>query len=185
MGARVGESLQRELKEATPALVISAGFAGGLQPDLKAGDLLIGENYTDPKILDGLILGENWQVGKLLTEAAIVERAEDKRRLGAGTGCMAADLETAHMARVCQARNIPMLAVRCISDTVDQDMPVPADILLNPATGRPEPLALFRHLIANPSNVPGFNKLLKNAKTAQTQLAKGLDELLPQLLRLV
>lgn len=185
MGAGAAEILERKLAEITPALVVSAGFAGGLQPDLKAGDLLIGTNYSDSKITTGLTLDEKWRAGNMLTEAAIVERAADKRRLGVNTGCLAADLETAHIARVCAAHNVPMLAVRCISDTVDEDMPVPAHTLLNPETGRPEPLQLFRHLIANPANVPGFNKLLKNAKLAQKRLAEGLDEILPQLLRLV
>jgi len=185
MGAGVAQTLEKQLSHTTPALVISAGFAGGLQPELKAGDLLIGSNYSDPRIMAGLSLSERWHQGDILTELAIVERAEDKNRLGVESGCLAADLETSHMARVCAEHAIPMLSVRCISDTVDQDMPVPADTLLNPKTGRPEPLQLFRYLVGNPSSVAGFNKLLKNAKTAQTQLAAGLDELLPQLLRLV
>ncbi len=64
-------------------------------------------------------------------------------------------------------------------------MPVPAGLLLNPKTGRPEPLQLFRHLVTNPGCVPGFNQLLKNAKIAQKNLAAGLDGILPQLLKLV
>ncbi len=185
MGAGAAASLEKKLAQSRPALVVSAGFAGALQPDLKAGDLIIGKNYSDLQIVTQLTLGEEWRMGDILTADAIIERAEDKLRLGVETGCLAGDLETSHLARICSDQNLPMLSVRCISDTAADDMPVPSHTLLNPATGRPEPFQLFRHLIANPTSVPGFNKLLKNAKLAQTRLAQGLDELLPQLLRIV
>ncbi len=185
MGAGAAGSLERKLAENRPSLVLSAGFAGGLQSQLAVGDLVIGKNYTDPEILAQLSPGEGWHVGDIHTAPAIIEHAEDKHRLGRETGCMAGDLETSHIARVCAEHGLPMVALRCISDTADEDMPVPAHTLLNPATGRPEPLQLFRHLVAHPSSVSGFNKLLKNAKIAQTNLARGLDELLPQLLRFV
>jgi len=185
MGKAAAGILERKLVDNRPSLVISAGFAGGLQSHLAAGDLVIGRNFTDPDILARLNLGPDWHIGEIHTASAIIERAEDKRNLAQETGCMVGDLETSHIAAVCQEHGIPMLALRCISDTADEDMPVPASALLNPATGRPEPLQLFRHLIANPSSVSGFSQLLKNAKTAQKNLARGLNELLPQLLRVV
>lgn len=185
MGADAARNLEKRLADSKPALVISAGFAGGLHPDLAIGDLVVGENHSDPAILAKLDLGNSWKRGKLETAAAIVEKAVDKQALARQTGASIADLETAHEARICAAHGVPMLSVRCISDAVDDDMPVPAALLLNPATGRPEPLQLFRHLITNPGAVPGFNQLLKNAKIAQKNLAAGLEGLLPQLLKLV
>lgn len=184
MGIRAAEQLDQRLSKNKPQLVISAGFAGGLQPDIRAGDLVIGRNYSDPRILSHLNLGDRWKIGDVTTENAIIERGADKLRLGETTGALAGDLETAHFAKICADRGVPMLSVRCISDGFEDDMPVPAHVLLNPETGRPEPLQLFRHLMANPSSVLGFKQLLNNAKTAQTQLAAGLDELLPQLLRM-
>lgn len=184
MGLRAAELLEQRLAKNKPQLVISAGFAGGLQPDIQTGDLIIGQNYTDPDILARLSLGKDWKVGDVATEDAIIERGADKVRLGKTTGALAGDLETAHFAKICTAHDVPMLSVRCISDGPDDDMPVPAHVLLNPETGRPEPLQLFRHLLAHPTSVRGFNRLLKNAKNAQARLAVGLDELLPQLLRI-
>ena len=70
-----------------------------------------------------------------------------RSRLGLETGCLAGDLETAQLAGVCAERGLPMLSVRCISDALEDDLPVPADVLLNPQTGRPDPLMLFRYLI--------------------------------------
>ncbi len=183
MGLGAAKNLERKLGEAQPALLISAGFSGGLQPGLKAGDLILGENHSDANIVAKLNLDERWHVGSVITAEGILERAEDKKLLGMRTGCLAGDLETAHLALVCAARQLPMLSIRCISDDVEDDLPVPASVLLNPRTGRPDPLALFRYLIGHPSSVVGFNKLLKNSRLAQDQLAKGLEEILGQLIR--
>ncbi len=183
MGAGAATSLRRRLDASRPALLISAGFAGGLQSGLTAGDLVLGENHSDPKIVATLSLDKRWHVGGVSTAPAILERAEDKKRLGLETGCLAGDLETAQLSGVCAERGLPMLSVRCISDALEDDLPVPAEVLLNPQTGRPNPFMLFRYLVSHPSCVTGFGKLLRNAKVAQVQLAEGLEEILPQLVR--
>jgi hypothetical protein len=66
---------------------------------------------------------------------------------------------------------------------MNDDLPVPADVLLNPRTGRPDPLKLFRYMMMCPTCIGGFNKLLKNSRIAQVELARGLEEILPQLVR--
>ena len=59
--------------------------------------------------------------------------------------------ETAQLAEVCAERGLSMLSVRCISDALEDDLPVPADVLLNPQTGRPNPFMLFRYLVSRPA----------------------------------
>ncbi len=183
MGSRCVPPFEAKLSRVSPDIVISAGFGGGLSPDTRVGDLVIGRNYTDPGLLEKLSGSPGWRLGDLYTAEAIVETSAEKLRLGAETSSMVADLETSHLAEICQRRGIPLVSVRCISDAAGDDMPVPADVLMNPLTGRPEPLALFRHLVSKPSCVPAFNALLRNAKTAQLTLAKGLDQVVSTLLR--
>ncbi len=183
MGITAVEMAERKLEANRPDLLVSAGFAGALRPDLAIGDLVIGQNYSDPAILAGLNLSSRWRFGDLTTVPAILEKETEKRAVAEQTGAMIADMETAHLAELCQARNIPLLSVRAISDTLTYEMPVPSAVLLNPKTGRPESLQLFRHLIANPLAVTGFNSLVKNARAAQVALGVGLEEILPQLLR--
>jgi adenosylhomocysteine nucleosidase len=185
MGAGTAEVLAKKLAQTKPRLVISAGFGGGLQPGISVGDLVLGLNYSDPTVASQLVLSDRWHRGNLFTAEAIVEKSEGKRKLGEETGCLVADLETAHLAKICAEHHIPMLSVRCISDALEDDMPVPANVLLHPETGRPDSLGLFRHLITNPTSVGGFNRLLKNAKTAQNGISDGLTEVIPQLLRLI
>ena len=185
MGDRAADALDRRLTVERPRLVISAGFAGALQPGIAVADMVLGKNYSEPGLVEALKLSSAWHIGDLRTEPAIIEKAADKRRLGEETGCLAGDMETAHLWRICVTKGIPMLAVRCISDALEDDMPVPAATLVNPESFRPDPLGLFKHLITNPASVPGFNALLKNAKKAQEALAAGLEEIIPQLLKVV
>lgn len=183
MGEAVAAPFQQKLRTTRPGIIVSAGFAGALQPDLQVGDLVIGTNYSDPKILEKLAFSEIWQRGDVLTVPAIIEQGTEKARLGRESGAAVADMESAHVAALCREFAIPMLSIRCISDGVADDMPVPANVLMKP-NGRPDSLALFRHLVANPGAVGGFNRLVKNARKAQAALSDGLEELIPQLLRL-
>lgn len=93
------------------------------------------------------------------------------------------DLETAHLAALCTQHRIPLLGVRCVSDAVGDDMPIPAALLCRPEDGRPDPFGVFRHLVSHPGCVGRFNTLLKNAKIAQIGLSDALQDVLPQLLR--
>lgn len=183
-GRHSGPAMEKRIREEKgplPKLVISAGFAGGLQPGQAIGDLMIGENFSDPAILDRLKTGPDWKRGKLFTAEEMAETAETKHRLGRETGALAVDIETAHVHAVCQKWNLPMLSVRCISDLVDDTLPVPAPLLLNPDTGRPDPFGLFKYFVTHPQCIPGFNALIKNARTAQARIASGLKEITDQL----
>src|SRR4030095_10468826 len=101
MGSGAAKNLDKRLGDTKPALLISAGFSGGLQPGLEAGDLILGENYSDANIVAKLDLDERWHVGSVATAERILEKAEEKKSLGMHTGCLAGDLETAHLALVC------------------------------------------------------------------------------------
>lgn len=186
MGTYAAMNFEKRLDHGSPRLVISAGFAGGLQPEVAVGDLVVGVNYSDPGLVSKIDFPASWRKGDVITEPAIIEKAADKTRLGQKTGALAGDLETALIANICASRGIPVLSIRCISDALQDDMPVPADILFNPKDGRPDSMRLFKHVVKNPMAATGFGKLMKHAKIAQTNLGNALEEvILPQLLKLV
>ena len=58
MGAAAALSVKRMLIDTVPDLTISAGFAGGLQDGLRVGDLVLGQNQSDPKVVAALSLSE-------------------------------------------------------------------------------------------------------------------------------
>jgi hypothetical protein len=184
MGARSAPVLQNLLERQRPKIVVSAGFSGALREGLPVGTIVLGENFTDPRLIKNLPVPEEVRVGPVITSDQILETPIAKADLGARTGALAADLESAHLHQVCQSAGVPMVSIRCISDTVDQVITIPGDVLMDPDTGRADPRAIFRYLFRHPAKAPDFARLVRDAKTAQSSLASTLNSLLPALLRL-
>lgn len=182
-GARSAEALRRKIAINRPEIIVSAGFSGALDPDLQLGAIVIGKNYTDPSIFRVLRAFPQYRVGSIVTAPHILETSAAKKELAATSGALAGDLESGLLHSVCLEAGIKMLSVRTISDTLQQDLPVPADILIDPETGKTDPAAIIRYLFTHPAKAAQFAKLVTGAKVAQQSLAKALGEILPALLK--
>ena len=125
-----------------PDLIISAGFGGGLQPDVRDGDIVIGTEVLDLREDNGhqvrwrsehplsppdelrTIDGDfRIHFGRILTADEMVLRSDAKVRFGKSTGALTVDMETSAVADVAAAHDTPMLAVRCITDNDHEDLP--------------------------------------------------------------
>ena len=94
-----------------PKWVISAGLAGGLQPIVKLGDIvmpdaIVGEDgrrlTIDLQIpADQQSAMPGVHVGPLLTIDRVAFRVAEKRQLGQQFGALAADMETLGVAEAC------------------------------------------------------------------------------------
>ena len=118
-----------------------------------------------------------------MTVPEILETSEAKKNLAERSGALACDMESAHLYQVCCDAGIPMLAVRTISDTRDQDLPIPGSVLIDPETGRSNPSAIFRHLFRYPAKAAQFAKLVTDSRSAQQSLANTLGLILPLILK--
>ncbi|MEI8311619.1 MAG: hypothetical protein WCH98_12765 [Verrucomicrobiota bacterium] len=183
-GLRSAGALRRMIENSRPEIIVSAGFSGALQPELKLGDIVVGENFSDPRVLRSIPSLQHFRTGPIITVPDILADSAAKRQLGANSGALAGDLESAHIHQVCLDAGIPMLSVRTISDTLDQDIPIPGSVLIDPETGKSDPAAIFRYLFQHPAKVAQFAKLISDARAAQQSLAKALATIVPELLRL-
>ena len=183
-GKRCLGPLDRHLKRTKPSLIVSAGFSGGLQNGLPVGTIIVGDNASCSHVVRCLPEAANLTFGKLITTDNIIDTSSEKRALGESSGALAVDCETQHIREACESHEIPMLAVRCISDTVDQNLPVPGHILINPITGRPDPFNIFKYILTNPSSISGFRELVRNSRISQKSLSDSLSTLIPSLLRI-
>jgi len=182
-GQRSAPVLKRLLGENRPQVLVSAGFSGALKPEIALGSIIIGENFTDPKILRCLPKDPDFRVGTVVTAETILETSQSKRALGESSRALAVDLESAHLSDVCKSAGIPMLSLRCISDTLEQDLPLPGSVLINPETGKADPSLIFQYLFRHPAKTAQFAKLISSARTAQRSLATALGKILPVLLK--
>lgn len=157
----------------TPSLWIASGFGGGLSPDLQIGDIVAVQNFSDPSLL-AAIASLPACPGNLITTKDVIETAAKKKDLARHTGAIAVDMETAAIHRLCVARGIPTLALRAISDTVSQDLPVPAAVWFDTVKQRPRPLPLVLHLATHPRRIAPFVHFVRGIHLAQARLTAFL-----------
>ncbi len=103
-----------------PELVISTGFAGGLDPTLQAGHTLTPRHVIDA--CDGSRTDSGTGEGVLVSFETIAD-VEQKAKLAKAYGAQAVDMEAAAVARAAEAHGVRFLACKVISDANDSLMP--------------------------------------------------------------
>lgn len=162
--------------------VIASGFAGGLDARLRVGDLVVATNFSSPALL-----GESRAVaasrarvffGALISQPRPAETIAEKTALASSTGALAVDMETAAIAAACRDAGIPLLAVRAISDSASEPLPVPFDEWFDLAGQGPRPLALIRFLARHPGRVRGFWRFVRGLSPARRAFTGFLGSVL-------
>lgn len=151
------------LSSSKPERVILAGLAGGLNPELEVGDVLV-QGEADDGIRRGVIF----------TADEIVDTSEKKRELRERTGADCVDLETRPIAEVCLRRLIPFVSLRAISDTAVEDLPIPGGSLIDPISNRPSVFRLICFLLKRPVDIPRFFRMVRAGFVSQKQLVCSL-----------
>ncbi len=172
MGPQNAEATARRLLHDIPvAAALSVGVAAGLSPQVRSGDLILGDrvifhrrNGTTPQGFpcdSGLrewaraVLrrsGERHHLGPIATVDRILLAEQEKRSLAMESGAIAADMESAAIASAAATLAVPFLAIRAILDPVDKDLKIAFDQFLD-GRGEPRPLPLIRYLVAHPAAV--------------------------------
>jgi adenosylhomocysteine nucleosidase len=161
--------------------LISAGFAGALEKELKVGHLLVSENFSTPLLLSspGLTLADDGTfLGRLLTVPRMVETADDREKLHKKTGAAAVDMETETLAEICAAHELPMLSLRAISDTSSEPFPAPAEVLFDVAKQKTDFARLGSYLLLHPGAVGRLNAFRQQIAVTRRALADALDQVL-------
>lgn len=176
--------------------VLSVGLAGGLDPSLRAGDILIADAIvekdqrlpTDPRFAQALTqgisaCGDKVVNGPIYGADAIVLSVEEKARLRATSQAMAVDMEShiaADFARRCQ---LPFVAFRVISDPAQRALPPLALKAITPQ-GDVDIKEIALGLLQAPGQIAGLIRAGIDSQAAFKRLS-GCRPLLGPLLRLV
>lgn len=166
--------------------LVSFGVAGGLDPALKPGDVILPETVFAP---DGrrIEVHPGWrrymarkldqlQVpalgGEICGSDRLVVTPADKAQLFELTGALAVDLESHEVGDVAEQSGLPFLVLRAIADPADQPLPAAAASALD-ARGRVAPLALLRALARRPRDLPAFFGLAMASRHALAALRRA------------
>ncbi len=156
--------------------LISFGLAGGLDPALLPGTLvvparIIGETPEFEADFNLLARFGGATVDAMFAGHEIVATAAEKAALFAQTGAAAVDLESGAVARVAARHRLPFLALRVVCDPATSDLPPAALVALN-AAGAIGAWRVAQSVLLAPWQVPALLQLARDAKAARATLAQ-------------
>jgi adenosylhomocysteine nucleosidase len=162
-------------------ILISSGFAGGVDPSLGAGDLFLAENFSAPELFRRACELLSARVGRLVSTDRVIETRGEREQLAQQNGAAAVDMETEWIARACAAKHLPMLSLRAISDTAAAPFPVPPSVLFDLERQKVDPLKLAAHLVRHPAAIVRLIGFTRQIASTRAQLGAALITLVDEM----
>ncbi|HEY1661173.1 MAG TPA: hypothetical protein VGI03_02030 [Verrucomicrobiae bacterium] len=157
----------------SPNLVFTCGFAGGLNPDLKIGDVVF--ESSDERLRSKLTAAEV-RPAKIFCADRIAITVTEKKKLRNETHADAVEMESAAIHAICAEHDIPCATVRVISDTANEDLPLDFNALAKPDKNL-DMGKLFLAIAKSPGKIGALMELQKKTKFAAEQLAGVLAKI--------
>lgn len=206
-GRRAASAAESILDGHRPNVLIMAGVAGALDPDLAVGEVLVADRVA-VEALEVAPLVSTFDATAvafgtvrrrmILSLDRVVVSARDKRALRAlrfpvrefgqtatprtdegFCSPAAVDMETAAVARLCISRGVDWGAVRAISDTASESLPLDFNALRT-ADGDLPLARVAAAAVRKPASIPGLLRLGRNTSVAATALANVIEEWISQ-----
>jgi adenosylhomocysteine nucleosidase len=167
---------------------ISSGLAGALRPELRLAQIVAAraifaepvnlEQITDLVESSGPLLsfaGESGAtvVDRFYSAGRVLARSEEKRVWGKAAA--AVEMESFDILSVAAESGIPAIALRSISDTVDEDLPLDMNRIFSDE-GQVSLPRVLGEVVRHPGSVPSLVRLGQNSKAAAESLAHFLDD---------
>ena len=188
---RAGDCAAHLLQAGTGWLV-SFGVAGGLDPDLEPGTLLLpevimserGREVRTDDARRGPLLGRALEAGLSISEGPLygssepIGSATGKIALHRALGCVAVDMESHAVAAVAAKARRPLLVIRAVADPASRSLPPYLSGTID-AKGRSRLSPVLRRLIKDPGLLGPLLQLRKDLNqataTRERLLAVGDD----------
>jgi hopanoid-associated phosphorylase len=175
-------------------VLLSWGVAGGLDPALVPGDLVIpaavreedGRSWTlSTEILGAVVDGApslpRRRGGRLLGLDRMVLSVAEKAALFERATVVAVDMETHRVALVAAEAGLPTVAIRAIGDPAGRALPELATRALD-ADGRPRIGPAIAGLLRRPGDLGALLRVKRDTDAALATLASAADQAIPAVL---
>lgn len=162
-----------------PKLVLTCGFAGGLNPELKIGDVVSESGNRKPESgnLEDKLLAAGAKPAKFFCADRIATTVAEKKALRTETGADVVEMESAAIHAVCVERGIPCVTVRVISDTAGEDLPLDFNALAKPDKSL-DFGKLAWAIAKSPGKIGALMQLQKKTSFAAQQLSEVLGKII-------
>jgi len=164
----------------SPEVIISAGVAGALAPELHVGETMFPALIIDSQdgsrhetaIKNAPVA--NTPLGRTtVVSSPQISGTAQKQQLAKSYGAHAVDMESAAVARAAMTHNLPFLAIKSISDEYDFEMPEMAHFIRN---GQFHEKRFALHVALRPWLWFRVLRLARNTKIASENLCAWLRE---------
>ena len=115
-----GRAAEAVVAQYSPSVLVSAGIAGALTPDLKVGDVIRAREVVDAD--SGVRFAAHGGEATVVTVSSVSGSAE-KRALATRWGAAVVDMEASAVAAVAQRHGAQFAAMKAVSDELDFEMP--------------------------------------------------------------
>lgn len=169
--ANAREAIESVCQPAWPSFVLTCGFAGGLDPALPLGSVLLDADADFP--LSARLAAAGARTGTFHCADHVAVTVAQKAALRRSTGADAVEMESSVIRAACRERSIPGATLRVISDTANEDLPLDFNALMTPDY-RMNFLKLAGQLVRSPGKIPELMRFQKRVVFAADQLAQTL-----------
>ena len=185
---RLAAEIEDQIRGGVGAL-ISFGIAGGLEPGLTPGTVLIAGAIHDG--MTRLVADPAWvaDLARALPRARVAEIAgvdeavsdvASKAALGGRTGAQAVDMESHIVGRLATRHRLPFTALRVVSDPAERALP-PAALAGMAPDGSTDVGAVLLSLLREPRQLPGLIRTALDFRAALEALRASRRGLSPRL----
>jgi hopanoid-associated phosphorylase len=181
IGHAAAAAAAQALIDAGASALMTFGMAGGLDPALESGSVMIpcellstdGARYAASRAWRERVAAALRPVraiteGNLLSSARAIETPADKAALFRNTGAAAVDMESAVVAAIAAKHKLPMIAVRVIVDTAADTLP--RAVVAASQAGRIRFARLIGGLILRPQELVSLIRLAQRYRIAMRSL---------------
>lgn len=185
----LGMGMDRAARNAQAALdyfpvkaFIMGGYGGALVPQLEHGDVVVSDNFCSENVISFLKLLPNFKFAKFCSTDELVSTPGRRQEFADATECQVVDMETAGVAEVVHERGCTFAAVRVISDTFHDVLPVGAmNAAFDAEKNQPRPIRLAWHMATHPKDAKPFKEFVSRLAPARANLTHFLGVLTDEL----
>ncbi|MFM7242946.1 MAG: hypothetical protein ACKO40_02055 [Planctomycetaceae bacterium] len=185
VGAAAAEAATRQLIAGhRPRAIVTAGFAGGLDPALDRGSVIRASRVVrdgDATAVDLAGAGTSSGTLTIVSVDAVAATVGAKQALAARTGAHAVDMETHAVASVAARAGLPCHSVRVVSDDAHESLPAEVAILAAARSPLRRLGAVVGAVGRRPSVARDFWRLWEHAVVDSRTLAAAMADLIAPL----
>lgn len=185
MGDKGAAVAAKELADRGVSALVSFGLAGGLDPTLEAGTLVL-PDAVQSGTGQTYLIAPDWQAalwerlepqvslsaGVMFSSAEMISTPATKQAIWRDSGAVAADMESAQIAATAEAVGLAFLAVRAVADEAGEALP-PAAAAMS-SDGKLAVGALLTSLVRHPRQIPSLVELGRKTRQACSSLEDAL-----------